>query len=92
MIRQERQPPFDERMLRRTRQLGDKQQTAIAALLQLRRKHSEYSPVAVQLDVEHSFESEFNAGAFDLPTFLDEGWQWASVMNDAITTLKGETK
>src|SRR5205814_1215515 len=47
VVRQERQAPLDERMLRRTRLLGDRQRDAITALLQIKRKHPEIAPVAV---------------------------------------------
>ena len=89
VVRQERQPPFDERMLRRTRQLGSTQQAAIAALINLRRLHPEISPVAAQLDLEHSFETELSAEAFDLTTFLDQGWKWAESVCSGIAHLGG---
>ncbi len=83
VVRQERQPPFDERMLKRARQLGDRQRDAIQGLNKLRKLHPPIAPVAVQLDVEDSFETEFNADEFDLPTFLQQAWQWAnSVLSD----------
>lgn len=88
VIRQERQPPFDERLLRRTRQLPNQQKEAIAALMKLRRQHPEISPVAAQLDLEHSFETEFSAEAFDFPTFLQEGWDWAETLRHDIVLLK----
>lgn len=91
VIRQERQPPFDERMLRRTRQLGDKQKHAITALLQLRKQHPEIAPVAAQLDIEDSFETEFSAAEFDFPTFLKEAWSWAENVRNMVPRL-GEVK
>ncbi|MBI1916793.1 MAG: hypothetical protein HYS12_18965 [Planctomycetes bacterium] len=92
VIRQERQPPFDERLLRRARQLGKQQRAAIAALMQLRRQVPEIFPVAVQLDLEHSFETEFGAEAFDLPAFLEQGWTWAESVSSGLTRLEGEKK
>ncbi|HTU93569.1 MAG TPA: hypothetical protein VMF69_26045 [Gemmataceae bacterium] len=91
VIRQERQPPFDERLLRRSRQLASKQRDAIAALMKLRRKHPEVSPVAAQLDLEHSFETELSAEVFDLPSFLQQGWEWAESVRGGIARLEGET-
>jgi hypothetical protein len=89
VIRQEKQPPFDERLLRRTRQLGDRQQDAIAALLKLRRQHPEIAPVAIQLDMEHYFETEFSADGFDFPTFLEQGWQWLESVRQGMIGLAG---
>jgi hypothetical protein len=92
VLRQEGQPPFDERLLKRSRQLGDKQRAALAALLQLRRNYSAIPPVAVQLDLEHSFETEFSAEAFDLPVFLEQGWKWSESVRGGVTHLDGDKK
>ena len=90
VIRQERQPPFDERLLKRARQLPSQQRDAIAALTRLRHKHPEISPVAAQLDLEYAFETELRAEAFDLPTFLQKGWEWAESVRSGIARLEGE--
>jgi hypothetical protein len=92
VIRQERLPPFDERMLKRSRLLGDKQSQAIAALMKLRKQHPEVAPVAAQLDVEHSFETEFSTKAFDLPGFLGDAWKWAESVGNGISGLEGANK
>lgn len=92
VIRQERQPPFDERLLRRSRQLPSQQRDAIAALMTLRRQHPKVYPVAAQLDLEHAFETEFSAEAFDLPTFLRQGWDWAESVRRDIAHLEGEKR
>jgi hypothetical protein len=92
VVRQERLQSFDERLLKRSRQLGDKQRAAIQALIQLRRQHREISPVAAQLDFEHSFETEFSAEAFDLPMFLEQGWIWAESVRSGIARLEGEKR
>ena len=89
VVRQEKQPPFDERLLRRARQLPEHQADAIAAILKLRRQHREVSPIAVQVEVEHSFETEFSAQDFDLPEFLRQGWDWAESIRSGITRLQG---
>jgi hypothetical protein len=88
VIRQEKQMAFDSRLLMRSRLLGDRQKDAIAALLRLRHQHRETSPVAVQLDLEDSFETEFRAEGFDLPAFLEQGWQWAEAVRAGITRLE----
>jgi hypothetical protein len=89
VIRQERQPPFDERMLRRSRLLGDRQSQAIAALMALRKRHPDVAPVAAQIELEHSFESEFSSKAFDLPKFLGDAWKWAETVGTGISDLGG---
>ncbi len=91
VVRQERQPPFDERMLKRTRQLGDRQRDALAALMKIRKHHPEIAPVAAQFDLEDSFETEFSSQHFDLPAYLMEGWEWAETVRGKITRL-GEGK
>ena len=77
VVRQEKQPPFDGRMLQRSRLLGDKQGEAIKALMKLRRQHPNIAPVAAQVEVESSFETEFVASEFDMPTFIEETWKWS---------------
>lgn len=89
IIRQERQPPFDERLLRRSRQLPSQQRAAMEALTKLRHQHPEVSPVAVQMELEHTFETEFSAESFDLPTFLQQGWEWTESVRGGIVCLQG---
>jgi hypothetical protein len=77
VVRQEKQVPFDQRMLARTRQLGDRQREAIRALMKLKRNMPDIAPVAAQVDLENTFETEFNAEEFDLPAFLEDSWRWS---------------
>lgn len=88
VVRQERREQFDARLVQRARLLPSNQRAAIQALNKLRRQHPELAPVAAQLEVEHSFETEFPASTFDLPLFLDEGWQWTEQMRNAIPRLE----
>jgi hypothetical protein len=76
-VRQEKQPAFDDRLLQRTRLLSKRQREAMAALVELRRRHPELAPVAAQLSLEEALEAEFRAKEFDLPGLLEQTWQWA---------------
>ncbi len=90
VVRQEKQAPFDERLLKRSRQLGDRQRDAIQGLLKLRRMHPPVAPVAAQLDMENSFETEFDAAGFDLPKFLEQSWLWAESVRTGVFRLDRE--
>ena len=57
--------------------------------MKLRKQHPEVAPVAAQLDVEHSFETEFSTKAFDLPGFLGDAWKWAESVGNGISGLEG---
>lgn len=76
-VAQQRQPPFDERLLRRARFLPDRQRDAMQALMRIRAQWPHGKLYAVQIDLENSFESEFDAMTFDLPQFLLDSWNWA---------------
>lgn len=75
-VLQEKQPSFDDRLMKRTRLLSQRQRDAMAALAKLRRQHPAVSRIAAELDVEHSFETEFSTSEFDFPTFLQEARLW----------------
>jgi hypothetical protein len=77
VVRQEKQPPFDMRLLQRARLLPERQRQAMTALLQLKRQHPDIAPVAAQVDLENSLEAEFDAEGFDMPAFLEQSWNWA---------------
>ena len=92
VVRQEKQLPFDERLFRRVHHLSTRQKEAMQALVELRKRHPRLSPVAVQLDMEDSFETEFDAEGFDLPTFMNEAWAWSQSVKDGISRLeRGKT-
>jgi hypothetical protein len=90
VIRQERQPYFDERLVQRVALLPGKYRDAMRGLRELRRQHAEIRDVAAQFDVEHSFETEFNSRTFDLPTFLLEARKWTEKMEAFIVTRYGQ--
>jgi hypothetical protein len=73
---QARQPPFDERLIRRVRQLPTAQQEAMKALLKIRQTMPAVSHYAAQIDLEHTFEAEFSWDMFDFPAFVEQGWLW----------------
>lgn len=75
-LKQLRQPPFDERLLQRTRLLPVNQQEAMKALIRLRGQQPEIFPFAAQFTIELAFETEFSTKQFDLPFFLSDAWQW----------------
>lgn len=87
VVRQKRQPTFDDRLLKRVRLLSKGQQQAMSALSRLRKQHSEVSPVAAQFDVETSFETELSCERFRLPQFLEELWQWLEEVHKEIPRL-----
>lgn len=76
-IAQLRQPPFDDRLLKRARLLPQNQREAMQALLRVRANWPHGKPYATQIELENSFESEFDAKTFDLPQFLLDSWNWA---------------
>ncbi len=84
VIRQERQPRFDERLMLRAQLLPERQQGALSNLRKLRAQHSEIVDTAVHFDMENSFEGEFNSGTFDLPLFLKESRTWTEGMEKFI--------
>jgi len=55
----------------------------------LRKRHPDVAPVAAQIELEHSFESEFSSKAFDLPKFLGDAWKWAETVGTGISDLGG---
>ena len=75
-VTQEKQPNFDDRLMKRARLLPQRQREAMAALAKLRRQHPPVSRIAAELDVEHSFETEFSTSEFDFPAFLQEARLW----------------
>lgn len=89
VLLQERTPPFDERMMKRVKMLPSGHREAMAALWNLRRNVPKVSPVAAQVEIEHSFETEFSTRGFDLPMFLKESWDWASGVASGISSVKG---
>ena len=91
VVRQEKQIAFDNRLLQRVRLLSKHQQDAMAALLNLRRQQPDVLPVAVQIDLENSLESEFPSKAFDLPGFLQESWDWSENVRTSLPRLRRAT-
>ena len=76
VLRQERQPTFDERVMRRLPLLPERYHDAIRGLREFRRIHSRIAGIALQFDVENSLEAEFNTRTFDLPAFLQSSHAW----------------
>ena len=83
-IRQEKQPDFDERVMRRLALIPMREREAIGALMKLRRDHPKVAPAAAQFDLENSYESEFASNTFDLASFIDESWKWAEQFKGSI--------
>jgi len=90
VIRQERQPDFDERIMRRLALLPVGQQKALGHLMSLRRRYPRVSPLAVQFDLENSCEGELLARAFGYSGFLKHSWEWASGVQRALQDLQAE--
>lgn len=79
-VKQVRQPPFDDRLMQRTRLLPERQRDALQGLLKLRQQQPNVSPFAAQLEIEVAFESEFSTEQFDLPYFLSDCWSWQETL------------
>ena len=88
VLRQERQPDFDERILRRLPLLPVGQQKALGHLMSLRRRHPSIAPAAVQFDVENLCEGEFLTRTFDLGDFLTDSWEWSRKVHEALEALQ----
>ena len=70
VVRQERQPYFDERLMQRAALLSPRNRDAMRSLRELRRQHSMIAETAAQFEVENLLESDFNSGTFDLAEFM----------------------
>lgn len=83
-VRQFKQPGFDDRLLRRTRLLPNRQQEALRGLIALRRQVPDIPESAVQIDLEQSYETELTSDAFDMARFLSDTWIW---LENTLATL-----
>ena len=90
VVRQERQPDFDERVLRRLPLLPVGQQKALGDLMRLRRRYPRMTPAAVQFDLENAYEGELSARRFDFAGFLKDSWEWAGNVQKALQALQSE--
>jgi hypothetical protein len=88
VLRQEGQPAFDERVMKRLRLLPVGQQKALGDLMQLRRRYPTMAPAAVQFDLENAWEGELLTRTFDLASFLKDSWEWASNVREALDALR----
>lgn len=77
VITQVKQAGFDDRLVKRVRLLPEKQREALHGIAELRKRMVAKPAVAVQVELERAFESEFPAATFDLPEFVfsTEKWQ-----------------
>ncbi len=91
VVRQERQPDFDERVLRRLPLLPVGHQEALGHLMRLRRRYPKIAPVAVQFDLESSCEGELLTRTFRLSTFLQDSWEWVGTVQERLQTLQPES-
>ncbi len=89
VIKQARQESLDSRILMRSRQLGSKQRDAIIAIQQLRKRHPELSPVAIQFEFEYSVDTEILTREFNMADFITESSAWAE---SAMKGLLGVSK
>ncbi len=88
VVRQERQPDFDERVLRRLPLLPAAQQNALGHLVRLRRHYPRIAPAAVEFDLENCSEGQLLTRTFDLSGFLEESWGWVSSTQQTLHTLQ----
>jgi hypothetical protein len=88
-VRQERQPDFDERVIRRLPLLPVGQQKALGHLMQLRRRYPKMHPAAVQFDLETALEGELLTRTFDLSRFFNDSWEWIGNVRKRLQGLPG---
>ena len=88
VVRQERQPSFNARLLQRARTLGSKQHDALVALMRMKRQHPEIKPFAVQFDLEDSLDMELPTREFDALDFIKEARDWSDDLLNAIVKLR----
>jgi len=86
VVRQERQPVFDDRIMQRLQLLPSRYHETIRAIRALRRQHSMIVDVAAQFDFENSLEGEFSSSTLDVATFLRGSRAWSQEMEDFIRT------
>ena len=87
-VLQQKQPSFDERLLKRARLLPERQRDAMIALGKLRERQVKISPIAVQFEIEFAFEVEFPTKEFDLPQFYQQAWNWNQHVTDYIQGIE----
>jgi len=90
VVRQERQPDFDERVMRRLPLLPVGQQKALGDLMRLRRRYPRLASAAVQFDLENSCEGELLARSFALSAFLEDSWEWAGRVRQVLEALQAD--
>lgn len=88
VVRQERQPDFDDRIMRRLPLLPPGQEKALGDLMRLRRRYPRLKPAAVQFDLENASEGELLTRTFDLGSFLADSWEWAERLRGEIDVLR----
>lgn len=89
VVRQERQPSFDARLLQRARTLSSRQSDAFRAVMQLKKRHPTIQPLAVQFGFEDSLDQEVSTREFNAPDFVDEAYAWAKQLLQSILALRG---
>lgn len=93
VVRQERQPSFDERIVQRLELLPERYREAMRGLRKLRRQHARILDYAVRFDIENSFEdTELNRGTFDVRSFLTESRHWTVTLEEFIRARQVELK
>ena len=88
VVRQERQPSFDARLLQRARTLSSKQRDALVALMRMKRQHPEIKPFAVQFDLEDSLDTELLTREFNALDFIKEARDWSDNLLNTIVKLR----
>lgn len=87
-MKQYNQPPFDKRLLQRSRLLPTHQREALQALVNLRSLDHPLETSKAILDIEHSFEADFSYRAFNCREFLEHSWE--CVRNIEVTLTEGK--
>jgi hypothetical protein len=81
-VRQIARPDFDSRVVQRLGLLSIRQQEALQAIIDFRRKHPASPQDLVQIEVESASEREIRVRVLDLAKLLDDTLGWANGLKE----------
>ena len=84
VIRQTKQPLFDERIVLRLSAIASRYHDALDDLRNLKRQHSQVVEVALQFEMDFSIEDELNVRTFDSAQFFSVSHRWSEQMREFV--------
>jgi hypothetical protein len=84
VIKQERQPQFDERIMMRLKQIPERYHGSLEKLRSIRRQHSQQAEIAIQFDLEYAFDSELSGTTFATKDFISAAGAWSVSLRNFI--------